>query len=98
MYATLLDQYMIRSTSESVEPRSVEVPGVLVTTTNRLFIVYPIAGTILAFLIGVIALLSLVWWYTHKHLSVLFEEPVGLLGHAGLSGSQRCVSDGSRSS
>lgn len=79
VYATLLGQYMIRPTSEPVE-----LTGMLQTTTDRLLIVYPIAGIILAFLIGVIALLSLIWWHTHKHLSVLFEEPVGLLGHAGL--------------
>ena len=56
----------------------------LTTTTNRLFIVYPIAGIILAFLFGAVAILCLILWYTHEHISVLFEEPVGLLGHAGL--------------
>ncbi|KAK5936704.1 hypothetical protein PMZ80_011075 [Knufia obscura] len=79
VYATLLDQYMVRRVSEPVQ-----IPGKLTTTTDRLFVVYPIAGVILAFLVMVSAILALILWHTHAYSSVLFEEPVGLLGHAGL--------------
>ncbi|KAK5092459.1 hypothetical protein LTR70_005420 [Exophiala xenobiotica] len=80
VYATLLNTFMIRPTEQPVE-----VPGKLTRTRNELFIVNAIAGVILGFLLTVAAILILIYSYTESRPSVLFEEPVGILGFAGLA-------------
>jgi len=79
VYAELLNTFMIRQSS-IVD----HVDADLTTTTNRLFVSNAIAGVILGFLAAVAAILILIFVYTERHHSVLFEEPVGILGYAGL--------------
>ena len=79
LYATMLSTQMF-----TTAPIPVPVSGVLSTTSSRLFVAIPIAAIMIAALIFAALVIILIWIYTVKHGSVLFEEPVGLAGAASV--------------
>lgn len=79
IYSTLIETTMIKPTGHDNT-----IQGHLTTSNDRLFVVVPIAGVVLG-LLGVIFLaVLLVAFYTKTHMSVLREEPIGLLGASAL--------------
>lgn len=76
-YATVVTQFMIRPSAQT------RVQLALTTTTNRLFVDNAVAGVVLVLLFMAAIVISLAYWYG-KTPSILFEEPIGLLGKAGV--------------
>jgi len=78
--------YAALATSELLTPAesATSGSGVLVEPVNRLFVTHPIAYTIVAVLVLVLASHMALWIYAVRHRSVLGEAPVGLLGSAVL--------------
>ncbi|KPI40559.1 uncharacterized protein AB675_7641 [Cyphellophora attinorum] len=76
-YATLVTQFMIQPST----PTNVQLD--LTTTTNRLFVDEVVTGVVLGLMLVAAGVLSFAYFYG-KTPSVLFEEPIGLLGYAGV--------------
>jgi hypothetical protein len=78
--------YAALATSELLTPAksATSGSGVLVEPVNRLFVTRPIAYTIVAVLVLVLASHVALWMYAVRHRSVLGENPMGLLGNAVL--------------
>jgi hypothetical protein len=78
--------YAALATSKLLTPtqRATKGSGVLSEPVNRLFMVHPIAYTIVVVLALVLASHVVLWIYAMRHRSVLSEEPIGLLGNAVL--------------
>lgn len=58
--------------------------GILTVAVNRLYVVSPIAYTVVAAMFAILICNILLFMYAYKKKSILLEEPVGLLGHAAL--------------
>ncbi|OAP61260.1 hypothetical protein AYL99_03461 [Fonsecaea erecta] len=80
VYSLLVNDFMIRKTQ--TPPTSLS--GQLTYTTNRLFVYNIITSIILGLLCAVAAMLVVIICYTDRHCSMLLEEPIGIIGYAGL--------------
>ncbi|KIX96819.1 uncharacterized protein Z520_07539 [Fonsecaea multimorphosa CBS 102226] len=79
VYSLLVNDFMIR---HKQTPTSLS--GQLTYSTNRLFVYNIIISIILGLLLAVAAMLILIIQYTASHCSMLLEEPIGIIGYAGL--------------
>ncbi|EXJ72404.1 uncharacterized protein A1O5_04908 [Cladophialophora psammophila CBS 110553] len=79
VYSLLVNDFMIRPNE-----RSVNIIGNLTFTTNRLFVYNISASIILGLLVCVAILLIMIRRYTEGHDAMLLEEPIGIIGYAGI--------------
>ncbi len=77
-YAVTVNSYMWQPAKES------NTTGTLYTSNNRLFVVPWIAYVIIGVLAILLVILVLQLLYTTNHPASLYEEPVGLMGQAGI--------------
>ena len=61
------------------------ISATLYSSETRLLVSSPVAYTIVGVLVAILALLVWTQLYARQHRSILYEEPVGLLGHAAVS-------------
>lgn len=77
-YAVMCSHFLIQPAPDT------ELAGTLLVPTNRLFIVEPIAYTIIGVLFAFALYAVLTYFYVETHRSILYEEPIGLAGAAAL--------------
>lgn len=74
----IMSREFLMTTSSS----STSVSGTISTTEVRVIVVPAVAYTVVGILAATLATLGCIYWYTKSHDSILYEEPVALVGAA----------------
>ncbi|KAK3691218.1 hypothetical protein LTR37_018806 [Vermiconidia calcicola] len=77
-FAVVAQQYLLEPSTPH------QVTGTVYQAETRLVIVLPVAYTIVSILLTLLIMLVWISWYGRTHASILYEEPIGMLGVAAL--------------
>lgn len=95
-FAVMTQKFLVQPSSSTST-----VTGTIYTDETRVVVVPAVAYTVVGILAGVSIMLAWILWYTRHHRSILYEEPIALVGAAAtlrksdlMSWIQRIDADG----